>query len=58
MDKQRKVYKILDKDGVFFQYIKASELAGATRHFLKLDKRVTIEEAHISNERFKTLFVL
>tara|TARA_R100001224_G_C3887739_1_gene103840 strand:+ start:152 stop:325 length:174 start_codon:yes stop_codon:yes gene_type:complete len=56
MNKQRKVYKILDKDGVFFQYIKASELDGAVRHFLKLDKRVTIAEAHISDDLFKTLF--
>ena len=57
MNKQRKVYAIYDNNGNFFQYIKASELAGATRHFLKLDKRVTIEEAHLSEDKWKEFFV-
>ena len=56
MDKQRKVYAIYDTNGGFFQYIKASELNGATRHFLKLNKGVTIKESYISNDQFKALF--
>jgi hypothetical protein len=56
MNKQRKVYAIYDTNGGFFQYIKASELNGATRHFLKLNKGVTIKESYISDDHFKTLF--
>ena len=56
MNKQRKVYAIYDTKGGFFQYIKASELNGAIRHFLKLDKGVTIKESHISDDHFKALF--
>jgi len=57
MNKQKKVYKILAENGTCFQYIKASELNGAVRHYLKLDKRVHIEEAYISDDQWKALFV-
>ena len=50
------VYAIYDNKGNFFQYIKVSELCGAIRHFLKIDKKVTIEEDFISKERYKILF--
>ena len=56
MNKYKKVYKILAENGTCFQYIKASELNGAVRHFLKLDKRVHIVEAHISYNQWKSLF--
>jgi hypothetical protein len=52
----KKVYAIYDNNGNFFQYIKVSELCGAVRHFLKIDKKVTIEEDFIGKERYKILF--
>jgi|TARA_R100000482_G_C5032915_1_gene104865 hypothetical protein len=56
LNKTKKVYAIYDNNGNFFQYIMASELAGATRHFLKLNKRVTIEETYIDKELYKITF--
>ena len=56
MNKQRKVYVIFDKDENFVGHIKPSELNKATLYVLKSDKKVTIEEAHISDNQFKLLF--
>ena len=50
------VYAIYDNNGNFFQYIKVSELCGAMRHFLKIDKKVTIEEDYIDKELYKRIF--
>tara|TARA_R110002153_G_scaffold115631_2_gene258924 strand:- start:1845 stop:2021 length:177 start_codon:yes stop_codon:yes gene_type:complete len=56
-NKLKIVYKIYDENGNFFQYIKASELVGAVRHFIKLNKQVTIEEDYIKPNLYKSLFV-
>jgi len=55
--KTKKVYAIYDNKGNFFQYIKVSELCGAIRHFLKIDKKVTVEECGISKDKYNTLFI-
>ena len=54
--KTKQVYAIFDNKGNFFQYIKVSELCGAIQHFLKIDKKVTIEEDFIDQELYKRLF--
>ena len=54
--KTKLVYAVYDKNGNFFQYIKASELCGAIQHFLKIDKRVTIEEDFIDQKLYKRFF--
>ena len=56
-NKLKQVYKIYDENGNFFQYIKKSELVGAVRHFIKLNKKVTIEEDYIKQNLYKSLFV-
>jgi hypothetical protein len=52
----KQVYAVYDNNGNFFQYIKVSELCKAIQHFLKIDKKVTIEEDYIEKELYKKLF--
>ena len=54
-NKLKQVYKIYDENGNFFQYIKKSELVGAVRHFMKLNKKVSIEETYLSTDLYKRL---
>ena len=54
--KTKTVYAIYDNKGNFFQYIKVSELCGAIQHFLKIDKKVTIEEDYIDKDLYNKLF--
>ena len=55
MKNKKIVYKIFDENGNFFQYIKKSELVGAVRHFMKLNKKVSIEETYLSTDLYKRL---
>ena len=56
LNKTKKVYAIYDNKGKFFQYIKVSELWEAIRHFMRIDKKVTIEEDYIDKELYKRIF--
>ena len=54
-NKLKQVYKIYDENGNFFQYIKKSELVGAVRHFIKLNKKVSVEETYLNADLYKRL---
>ena len=58
LKESKKVYAIYDNKGNFFQYIKVSELCGAIQHFLKIDKKVTVEEDYIDKELYKRILTL
>ena len=55
MKNKKIVYKIFDENGNFFQYIKKSELVGAVRHFIKLNKKVSVEETYLNADLYKRL---
>ena len=54
-NKLKQVYKIYDENGNFFQYIKKSELVGAVKHFIKLNKKVSVEETYLNADLYKRL---
>ena len=56
LNETKTVYAIYDNKGDFLQFIKVSELCGAIRHFLKIDKKVTVEERQMRKELYKKIF--